>query len=52
MFIAVGVASHISYSGVSSVYLSFSNMITSVWGERAIVSVIVYLSLCGYCLQK
>ena len=37
---------------VSYLYVSCSGSITSVWEERANLSDIVYLLLCGFCSER
>ena len=49
MLFGVGVSCRILYSIVSKLYVSFSGSITSVGEERANLSAIVYLLLCGFC---
>ena len=49
MFFEVGVSSRILYSFVGYLYVSGSGSITSVGEERANLSAIVYLLLCGLC---
>ena len=51
MLIGVGVSCCISYSIVSYLYVSFRALITSLGEERASFSAIVYLQLCGFCLE-
>ena len=43
---------HILYSFDSCFYVSCSGSITSVGEERANFSAIVYLQLCGFCLER
>ena len=52
MFYGVGVSCRILYSIVSYVYVSCSGSITSVGEERANLSAIVYLKLCGFCSER
>ena len=52
MLIEVGVLCRISYSILSNEYVSLiSGLITSVGEERAIFFAIVYMLLCGFCLE-
>ena len=46
------VACRILYSIVSYLYVSCSGSITSVGEERANLSAIVYLLLCGFCSER
>ena len=48
-FFGVGVSCGILYSFVCYLYVSGSGLIISVEEERAYLSVIVYLYLCGFC---
>ena len=40
------------YSFVVYLYVNGSGSVTSVWEERAYLSAVVYLSLCGFCLER
>ena len=40
------------YSFVVYLYVNGSGSITSVGEERANLSAVVYLSLCGFCLER
>ena len=48
----VGVSCRNLYSFVVYLYVNGSGSITSVGEERANVSVVVYLLLCGFCLER
>ena len=48
----VGVSCRNSYSFVVYLYVSGSGSITSVGGERANLSAVVYLQLCGFCMER
>ena len=48
----VGVSCRNLYYFVVYLYVSGSGSITSVWEERANLSAVVYLSLCGFCLER
>ena len=48
----VGVSYRNLYSFVVYLYVSGSGSITSVGEERANVSAVVYLLLCGFCLER
>ena len=48
----VGVSCHILYSSISYLYVSCGEKITSVGEERANLSAIVYLKLCGFCKDR
>ena len=52
MLFGVGVLCHILYSIVSYLYVSCNGSIVSVLEERANLTAIVYLSLCGFCSQR
>ena len=52
MLIGVGVSFCILYSIVSYLYVSCSRSITSVGEERANLSAIAYLLLCGFCSER
>ena len=47
-----GVSCRNLYSFVVYLYVSGNGLITSVGEERANVSAVVYLSLCGFCLER
>ena len=49
MLFGVGVSFRILYSILSYLYVSCSGSITSVGEEKANLSAIVYLLLCGFC---
>ena len=49
MFFGVGVSYRILFSFVGYLYVSGSESVTSVGEERANLSAIVYLYLCGFC---
>ena len=40
------------YSFVVYLYVNGSGSIASVWEERANLSAVVYLKLCGFCLER
>ena len=48
----VGVSFRILYSFVVNLYVNRSGSITSVGEERASLSAVVYLYLCGFCSEK
>ena len=48
----VGVTCRILYSIVGYLYVSCGGSITSVEEERANLYAIVYLQLCGFCLER
>ena len=48
----VGVSCRNLYSFVVYLYVNGSGSITSVGEERANLSAVVYLSLCGFCLER
>ena len=48
----VSFSCRILYSSVSYLYVSCSGSVTSVEEERANLSDIVYLYLCGFCLER
>ena len=48
----IGVSCRILYSFVGYLYVSCSGSITSVGEERANLSAIVYLYLCGFCSER
>ena len=52
MFFGVGVPCHILYSIVSYIYVSCSGSITLVGEKSTSLSTIVYLLLCGFCLER
>ena len=52
MLFGVGVSGRILYSIVSYLYVSCTGSFTSVGKERAYLSAIVYLYLCGFCLER
>ena len=52
MLFGVGVSCRILYSIVSYLYVSCSGSITSVGEERANLSAIVYLLICGFCSER
>ena len=52
MLFGVGVSLRILSSIVSYLYVSCSGSITSVWEERANLSAIVYLLLCGFRSER
>ena len=52
MLFGEGVICRSLYSIVSYIYISCSGLITSVVEERANLSAIVYLLLCGFCSEK
>ena len=51
MFFRVGFSCRNLYSFVVYLYVNGSGSITSVGDERANLSAVVYLSLCGFCLK-
>ena len=51
-FFGVGVSCCNLYSLVVYLYVNGSGSITSVWEERANLSAVVYLYLCGFCLER
>ena len=48
----VGVSCRYLYSFVVYLYVNGSGSITSVGEERATLFAVVYLSLCGSCLER
>ena len=52
MFFGVGFSCRNVYSFVVYLYVNGSGSITMVWEERANLSAVVYLSLCGFCLER
>ena len=48
----VGVSCRNLYSFAVYLYVNFSGSITSVGEERANLSAVVYLKLCGFCLER
>ena len=48
----VGFSCRNLYSFVGYLYVNCSGSITSVWEERANLSAVVYLLLCGFCLER
>ena len=48
----VGVSCRKLHSFVVYLYVNGSGSITSVWEERANLSAVVYLKLCGFCLER
>ena len=48
----VGVSCRNLYSFVGYLYVNGSGSITSVGEERANFSAVVYLELCGFCLER
>ena len=52
MFFGVCGSCRILYSSVGYLYVSGSGSITSAWEERANLSAIVYLYLCGFCSER
>ena len=52
MLFGVGVSCRVLYSIVSCLCVSCSGSITSVGEERANMSAIVYLLLCGFCSER
>ena len=52
MFFGVGVSCRNLYSFVVYLYVSGSGSITSVGEERANLPAVVYLYLCGFCLER
>ena len=52
MLFGVGVSCRILYSSVCYLYVNCSLSITSVGEERANLSAIVYMQLCGFCPER
>ena len=52
MLFGVGVSCRILYSIVSYLYVNCSGSVTSVGKERAYLSAIVYMKLCGFCSKR
>ena len=52
IYFGVGVSCRNLYSFVVYLYANASGSITSVDEERANLSAVVYLSLCGFCLER
>ena len=52
MFFLVVVSCRILYSFVGYLYVTCSGSITSFGEERANLSAIVYLKLCGFCSER
>ena len=52
MLFGVGFSCRILHSVVSYLYVSYGGSITTVGEERAGLSAIVYLSLCGFCSER
>ena len=52
MFFGVGVSCLNLYSFVVYLYVNGSGSITSVGEERANFFAVVYLKLCGFCLER
>ena len=52
MLFRVGVSCRILYSIVSYLYASCSGLIISAGEERANLSAIIYLQLCGFCSER
>ena len=50
--LGTGVSCRNLYSFVVYLYLSGSGSITSVGEERAHLSAVIYLLLCGFCLER
>ena len=50
--VGVGVSCRNLYSFVVYLYVNGSGSITSVGEERANLSAVVYLLLCGFCLER
>ena len=48
----MGVSCRNLYSFVFYLYVNGSGSITSVGEERANLSAVVYLSICGFCLER
>ena len=52
MFLGVCVSCRILHSSVDYLYVSGNGSITSVGEERAHLSAIVYILLCGFCSKR
>ena len=52
MLFGVGASCHIMYSFVGYLYVSCSGSVTSAGEERAHLSAIFYLKLCGFCSER
>ena len=48
----VGVSCHNLYSFVVYLYVNGSGSITSVGEERANLSAVIYMLLCGFCFER